>query len=75
MINLSSSLLFTGISVFALGIGDEINQAELEGIANPPNENLTFSFNVESFEALNMITSMLVAAACDAIVCKFPTVL
>ncbi|ELU08766.1 hypothetical protein CAPTEDRAFT_228894 [Capitella teleta] len=57
-----------GIYVFALGIGDDINQKELEGIGNPDSENMTYTFNVDSFEALPMISSMLVSAACEAVV-------
>ena len=58
--------------LFALGIGDQVNQDELRGIANKPgpNTNISYVFNAASFDALNMISQQLVAAACEAVACE-----
>ena len=49
------------ITVFALGIGNETNEAELQAIAT----NSSYKYEVENFSTLGSIKSKLVTAACD----------
>ena len=51
-----------GITMFAIGIGDEVNPAELRGIANKPSEE--FTFNVTDFDALEHISGSVINATC-----------
>ena len=53
-----------GILMFAIGITDQTNQNELNGIANDPDEN--FVFEADDFNALNSIRDSVVNAACNA---------
>ena len=56
-----------GIVLFALGIGEEVDQEELEGIGNKPKGNMSFVLKVDSFDALSLISTQLVAAACEVV--------
>lgn len=53
-----------GITMFAIGIGDKVNQSELVSIASTK-DNQTFVFNVDSFDTLDTINNQIVGAACD----------
>ena len=53
-----------GIIMFAIGIGEEISQDELNGIGNRPSRQ--FVFNAENFDALIAIREQVVVAACQA---------
>ena len=57
-----------GIVMFALGIGDEVSQNELIGIANTPSSD--FVFNADNFDALPAILDQVVVAACQVSVGK-----
>ena len=50
-----------GITMFAIGIGDQVKTEELEGIAT----NVSMVYQVGDFDMLNTINSKLVSAACD----------
>ena len=49
--------------MFALGIGEKINQDELNGIGGEPKE--TFVFNVKNFNDLEKIQVELSKATCE----------
>jgi hypothetical protein len=53
-----------GILMFAIGITDQIDLTELQGIANDPNED--FVFEADDFNALASIRDQVVQAACKA---------
>ena len=53
-----------GVTVFAIGIGDEVDPHELRGIANEPSEQ--FTFNATDFDALQHIRDIVSTAACNA---------
>ena len=56
------------IIMFAIGIGSEINQAELEGIASPPVDGTSFVLNALGFDALPNLVSQLLPSTCEAII-------
>ena len=56
-----------GITLFAIGIGDEVSQDELNGIANKPSANFVFN---TSFDALSAIRQIVVSAACQVAASK-----
>lgn len=53
--------------MFAIGVGMEVNQDELEGIASPPDGSTSYVLNAEDFSALSDLLIQLAPAACDAI--------
>lgn len=54
------------VTMFALGITAEVNEAELQGIANTPAA--TFVFRADGFDALDRVKASLVSAACEVAV-------
>lgn len=52
-----------GISLFVIGIGKQIDQAELEAIASTPLD--TYMFTVGNFDALDSIKDQLAISACE----------
>ena len=55
-----------GITIFAIGIGDEISNKTLNEIANPStNPNELFVFSAQNFDALSKIRERVVSAACE----------
>ena len=54
-----------GITLFAIGIGDEVDPKELRQIANNPSEQ--FTFNVTDFDTLRHIQEIVSTAACNAV--------
>ncbi|CAH1788564.1 unnamed protein product [Owenia fusiformis] len=52
-----------GITVFAIGVGTEINEGELRLMATDPDRD--HLFNVTNFESLNQISQALVEASCE----------
>ena len=51
----------TNVNVFAIGVGSNVDQAELEAIASKP-QNV---FNVQNFDALDNIQANLKRTACE----------
>ena len=58
----------TNVNVFAIGVGSNVDQAELEAIASKP-QNV---FNVQNFDALDNIQANLKRTACEG---KFSSIL
>ncbi|XP_046580211.1 cartilage matrix protein-like [Haliotis rubra] len=52
-----------GVQVFAIGVGSQIDNKELEDIASDPDED--FKFNVTNFEALKRIEGKLAVKTCE----------
>ena len=52
----------SGITIFGIGVGEEVNPQELRDIANQPSEQ--FTFNVTGFDALEHIRDQVSEAAC-----------
>ncbi|XP_046378047.2 cartilage matrix protein-like [Haliotis rufescens] len=52
-----------GVQVFAIGVGSQIDNKELEDIASDPDED--FKFKVTNFEALERIKGKLAAKTCE----------
>lgn len=52
----------TGVTVYAIGVGKEVKEVELESIANSPMEN--FVFSVDDFAALSELRGALAAKTC-----------
>ena len=52
-----------GIQIFAVGVTSNINEAELNAIANKPND--TYVFEVSNFDAISSIGATLQDNACD----------
>ena len=59
-----------GVNVFAVGIGDQVNNDELKSIASEPTEQ--YLFNVGSYELLDEIKEELAMGACEGMLfCLF----
>jgi hypothetical protein len=56
--------------MFAIGVGPNINQPELEGIANPPEGNMSYALRAENFDKLTEIAFQLLSSACEAVESK-----
>ena len=54
--------------MFAIGIGDKIKQEELEGIASPPDNGMSFVLHAEGLDALPALLSQLLPSTCEAII-------
>lgn len=50
-----------GITMISIGVGDKVNQTELQAIASNPK----LAFNVSDFTGLHVIKDQLVSVACD----------
>ncbi|CAH1791714.1 unnamed protein product [Owenia fusiformis] len=57
-----------GVTVFAIGVGANINKKELEAIASDPDEQ--YVYTVDNYDALDTIKNMLAMKACEV---KEPT--
>ncbi|XP_063047092.1 collagen alpha-1(XXI) chain isoform X2 [Engraulis encrasicolus] len=56
-----------GITIFAIGVGSEIEQAELRAIANKPSR--TYVFSVEDYKAISKIRETIRQKLCEETVC------
>ena len=54
------------------GVGDQVNRAELEGIANSPSS--SYVFEVDTFDALTKIQKELVETSCEEDPSEYHTV-
>ena len=54
-----------GITIFGIGIGDDIDPVELRAIASRPS--VQFTFNVTDFDALEHIRDTVFLATCDVV--------
>lgn len=52
-----------GATVFTIGVGDNVNEQELIGIANEPTE--LFYHHVDDYEALEEIQQVIAALLCN----------
>nr|KAG5697781.1 hypothetical protein BaRGS_026738 [Batillaria attramentaria] len=52
-----------GVEMFAIGVGDDVDELELRGIATDPDD--THMFQVDSYEALRKIESSFAGKACQ----------
>jgi len=53
-----------GVDIFAIGVGGNVNTVEVEGIASEPAKN--FSFHVNDYESLSLITGAIVQGTCNS---------
>ena len=53
----------SGIHIFTVSVGDRINRLELQGMASFPTKNNIF--NVDSYEELTSLATVLPTAMCD----------
>lgn len=63
-----------GIVLVVIGVGSEVNQTELEGIASTSPNGTHFVYNVSNYDALSTIQNEIAMVACrDVDVCEFKT--